>query len=117
MFGSSWLELIAPSGEGVLNCDICSARCLSARRCFARRSLSASFWRRLASLSLAFRDLTSSSASDVESPMAVVFVRSVLDGLVFFGMVPVDDCLVEWLEVVFLRTDRPGCLFGLWGLT
>ena len=42
LFGSSWLELVTPSVEGVLNCDICSARCLSARRCFA--SLFASFW-------------------------------------------------------------------------
>ena len=59
----------------MLNCDICSARCLSARHCLA--SLSAIFWRRLASLSLAFRDLMSSSVSDVDSPMTAIFVLSV----------------------------------------
>ena len=72
LFGSSRLEFVATSVEGVLNCDICSARCLSARHCFV--SLLAIFWRRLASLSLAFRDSMSSSVSDVDSPMTVIFV-------------------------------------------
>ena len=97
-----------------MNCDICSARCLSARRCFA--SLSAIFWRRLASLSLAFRDSMSSYASDVGSPTTAIFVWSVWIAGVFFGIVPVDDCLADGPDLVFLSTDRPGCLFGSWGL-
>ena len=58
----------------------------------------------------------SSSVSDVDSPMIAIFVWSVWNAGVFFGIAPVDDCLADGPEVVFLSTDRPGCLFGSWGL-
>ena len=32
-------------------------------------------------------------------------------------MAPVADCLADESEVVFLRADRCGCLFGSWGLS
>ena len=34
-----------------------------------------------------------------------------------FLMAPVADCLADESEVVFLRADRCGCLFGSWGLS